>query len=377
MIFIAYCFISIFLSLAYFLIINFYRFHWNRLPVFEIPTKYQPKTSITVIVPARNESDHIINCLASIKRQSYPSDLFEVIVVDDHSDDNTAQLVLDSNLERVRLIKLSDGITGKKKAIATAIQSAQGTLIVTTDADCIVPNKWLDYFAAYYQAHQAQFVAAPVTFYGERNLLEYFQSLDFLGMMLITGAGIKSQFMHMSNGANLAYPKQLFLDLEGFQGIDKIASGDDILFMQKVAKAFPGKLGFIKNKEAAVNTPPASTLKAFIQQRIRWGTKSNQYEDWQITVVLALVFFFCWNIMLSLLLFPFLGWKVILIFLLQILSKSWIDYYFLGQASHFFGRADLMRFFLPSQFLHICYIAFVGLMSNVFKTYEWKGRKVK
>ncbi|NJL75821.1 MAG: hypothetical protein HC892_13175 [Saprospiraceae bacterium] len=230
---------------------------------------------------------------------------------------------------------------------------------------------------SYYECQQMKFIAAPVNFYQEQNALERFQSLDFMGMMGIAGGGIQRRFMRMCNGANLAYTKSVFEEVHGFQGINHIASGDDMLLMHKVAARYPKQVGYLKNSSATVFTHAKPTLRDFLQQRIRWATKSSGYQEQIVIVILALVLFFCLNIILTILLIPFLGWKIVFILVGLLLAKAIMDYLFLNLMSHFFERKQLMKSFVPSFFMHIAYIVFVGTAANFVKNYEWKGRKVK
>ena len=256
------------------------------------------------------------------------------------------------------------------------VKQASGSLIITTDADCVFPPDWLLHMVSFHELTEAEFIAAPVRFYRETTLMERFQSLDFLGMMLITGAGIRLQWMRMCNGANLAYTKRIFEAVNGFEGIDQLASGDDMLLLHKVAEKYPEKIGFVKSPETCVFTPAKPDWKGFIRQRLRWATKSARYREWQLIGVLALVFLFCTTILLNFLLLPFLGRVVLMLLLFQLGTKILADYIFLKTATDYFNRGDLMRFFLPAQALHIVYIVGIGLWSTVKKTYHWKGRKV-
>lgn len=363
-----------------------YRRSWRSLPQWEIPKDYSAQTSVDVLIPARNEATNIEACLHSIFQNDYPTDQFQVWVIDDHSEDQTAAIVkaLQLKYSNLNLLQLKDfapkraAVTsGKKQALATAIAASKNKLIATTDADCTVPNQWLHYIVSYYQAENKPFIAAPVNFTTEQNLLERFQSLDFVGMMQITGAGIAQGWMHMSNGANLAYTRAVFEQVDGFQGIDHLASGDDMLLMQKIARQFPGSIGFLKNPKATVHTRAQATLKRFIQQRIRWASKSSHYPEWRVTMALAGVFFFCWSILGSFLLIPLQVSFFLPLFLSLFLIKAWIDFLFLKQATQFFQRPDLMKVFWRSQILHILYICMIGLLTNVRKKYQWKGREVK
>ncbi len=378
---IVYGFISVFLTVFYCYVIRRYIREWNALAEWEIPTSYSPSTKISVLIPARNEADNIGACLDSIQQQHYPTHLFEVIVIDDYSEDATAEIV--QSYEFAKLIYLSDHLKNnqinsyKKKAIEIAVEQSTGDLIVCTDADCIVPENWLRYFACIYEQKQAKFIAAPVNFYDEQNLIERFQSLDFVGMMCVTGAGIQGKFMNTCNGANLAYDKKAFYEVNGFDGINNIASGDDILLMHKMSKSFPDQIAFLKNRNATILTKAKPTYKSFFNQRLRWATKNAGYGEWEIIFILAMVLFLCMSIVFSLLSWPFFGRMMLVAFGFQLFFKSLADYFFLGKMSAYFNKSELMKWFIPAQFLHILYIVVVGIAGNFVKNYEWKGRKVR
>ncbi len=359
--------------------------HWHKLPVFQLPKGFQPQTFISVLIPVRNEAANMALCLQSILQQNYPLALFEIIVIDDHSEDNTPLIVnkIKSKQPNISLLSLSDFKEEmplnayKKKAIEIGIKKAKGELIVTTDGDCTMPKDWLLLLAACYETQHPQLIAAPVLFHQEKNGLERFQSLDYAGMMLVTAAGIQSRTMRMANGANLAYPKSIFMQVDGFQGINRLASGDDMLLAQKIAARYPQGIVFLKSAHAAVLTQAKPTWRSFFNQRIRWATKSATYQEWRMIFVLGVVFLLCSNILLSLLLIPFFGWAIALVFVFQFGSKAIADYQLLGAACRFFQRQDLMRTFFISEILHTGYIVIVGILSNLIKKYEWKGRKVR
>ena len=370
-------------SVSYIYIIARYIGGWKSLLDWEIPSSFQPSTKVSVLIPARNEEARILDCLQSVCNQHYPESLFEIILLDDHSTDETVAIALALDYPNLKVISLSDFLNEnevqsfKKKAIEIGIQQSVGNLIVTTDADCIVDENWLNYLVSYYENHKVKFIAAPVNFHLEKNLFEKFQSLDFLGMMCITGAGINKRFMNMCNGANLAYEKKVFYEVSGFSGIDNMASGDDMMLMQKVAARFPDQIGFVKNINARTLTNPQPTLAGFIQQRIRWASKSSSYREWKVTFILAMVFFFCNSIVFGFILIPFFGWAMGSAVLIQVLIKALMDYFFLKEISTFFQRKDLMDTFIPSFFMHIFYIVGIGWLANLKKEYYWKGRKVR
>lgn len=374
------------LLLIYMFIISYYEAGWEKLkePPRELIDEYEPRTSITVIIPARNEEKNIAACLRSLAGQTYPASLLQVIVVNDHSTDNTAQVVQQFPADNVLLINLADHITDpinsyKKKAIEIAIEHASGELIVTTDADCTAPPRWLYSIAAVYNGCNAVFVGAPVKLVGssrkqERSLLFIFQALDFMTLQGITAASVVGGVHSMCNGANMAYPRRVFYEVNGYEGIDQIASGDDMLLMHKIAKRYPERLAYIKSQDTIVSTLAASGWKAFINQRIRWASKAAKYDDRRVIIALTIVY--AQNVSLFLLmagciLYP--GWleKTIMV----LVAKTIGEYFFVRSIARFFDRKKLMTWFPLLQPLHVIYTVVAGFFGQIGK-YSWKGRKV-
>ncbi|MEY3367820.1 MAG: hypothetical protein RI973_975 [Bacteroidota bacterium] len=375
---------ALLLSAAYFYVTSRYRRGWNAMPDWVPPAGFRPSTFVSVLVPARNEAASILSCLQSLGRQSYPPHLYEVIVIDDHSEDETPALVraFEAAHPHFRLVRLADYIEPgetrafKKKALSVGIGLARGELIVTTDADCVAQAGWLELLVSLFELRGARFVAAPVNFTGERNLTEYFQSLDMMGMMGVTGAGIFLKMNQMCNGANLAYPRSAFFEVGGFDQIDQLASGDDMLLMHKIAARWPEGVFFLKNKAATVYTAAKPDWRAFASQRLRWATKSAAYRDWRVTAILAVVFLYCWCLLIGTGLSMAYGGEACYLMLFLLATKFATDYFFLRGMAVYFGRGDLMKHYLPSQFLHIAYIVAIGTMANLVSSYEWKGRQV-
>ncbi len=274
-------YITIILFVIYALLLVYYRQGWQEI-MDHRPQTTDHSTKITVIIPARNESNNIKACLDSITQQSYPKEFYEIIVVDDFSTDDTAEII--SQYSNVKQISLKDFVTDKinsykKKAIEIAIQHSKGDLIVTTDADCIVPEKWLETIASFYEKEKPAFIAMPVLIKSGNKFIEIFQTLDFMTLQGITGASVNKKFHSMCNGANLAYTKQAFYEVDGFKGIDNIASGDDMLLMHKIFERNPDKVKFLKSQDVIVRTNPVGSVREFFNQRIRWASKADKYND--------------------------------------------------------------------------------------------------
>ena len=290
--------ISLVLFIFYAALILYYAISWRSIPTNEKQetAKEKQETFLSIIIPARNEEQNIKACLDSICNQSYPKELYEVLVINDYSTDATAAIIKSYSEKNVQLISLQQITRGatlnsyKKKAIEIAIAQSTGEIIVTTDADCIVPANWLQTIASFYKQNDAAFIAMPVSYNCQNNFLEIFQSLDFMTLQGITGASVYKRIHSMCNGANLAYTKKAFYAAGGFTGIDDIASGDDMLLMHKIYQQQPAKVFFLKSKEVIVQTQPMKTLKDFFNQRIRWASKADKYDDKRIFGVLLLVY---------------------------------------------------------------------------------------
>ena len=373
------------LFLVYAGLILVYRRNWKVIPGFE-PDPGMPRTTISVLIPARNEEKNILLCLASLAGQTYPRDRFEVIVLDDHSTDGTVQAVRSfAGGLRLRCIAMADqpapAITTafKKFAIDTGVRAATGELIVTTDADCLFHPDWLLTMAAFYEQKQAKLIAAPVRIavHGQPapGLLGIFQTLDFITLQGITGASVQARMHSMCNGANLAYTAQAFEEAGGFKGIDNIPSGDDLLLMHKIALLHPDKVFYLKNPRAIVTTAPATGWAVFLHQRVRWASKADRYEDKRIFWALLLVYIV--NCMLAILVAAaFFDRRWAWLFLLLLVLKTAVEYPFVRDVAGFFGQRRLMVYFPLLQPLHILYTIVVGWMGK-FGSYDWKDRKIK
>jgi cellulose synthase/poly-beta-1,6-N-acetylglucosamine synthase-like glycosyltransferase len=363
---------SIFFGFSYLLLMLRYSRDWNQLKEF-LPREKDYKTKVSVIVVARNEADNITACLKSILSQNYPIPFFDIVLADDDSNDKTVEIAESLGIKNLKIIQ-NRALKGKKQLLSFAVSNAWGDLIICTDADCQVPQSWITAFVSAYEEQHAKFIAAPVLFNESKTFFKKFQALDFAGMMSITGAGIQGRYLYMCNGANLAYPKSVFVELGGFEGIDSKASGDDMLLMQKIANKYPDKIVYLKNPNSAVLTEAAHSLAAFWQQRLRWASKSGDYPQKSATLQLGLVWLFMFFILINLVA-GFFNPNFFIVLLILFVLKMISDYILLSSATTYFSQERLMKTFLPSVFLHWIYILTVGFVSMFKIKYNWKGRK--
>lgn len=375
-------YISLTLTLLYVCLVILYRVGWLRQQEFVLSQNYQPATKISVIVPARNEENHISDCIRSIIAQDYPAHLLEIIVVDDHSTDRTPQIIRGIEAKNLRYVELrkhldNDGeVTAYKKlALATGIAQSTGELIVTTDADCTAGSEWLKHIAAIYERGKPVMVVAPVDFACSSSAVQLFQSLDFMSMQGITAATLRLKLGNMCNGANLAFARSAYDHVGGYQGIDHIASGDDYLLMMKLNKAYPRAISYLKSGEAIVYTPPQPDWRGFLRQRIRWASKSGKYDDNKMTAVLMLVYLFNLSFLL-LLVTAFFDSSYFQVLGIMFVVKTLVELIYLYPVAHFFNKRGQLWIFPLLQPIHILYIVLAGFLGFV-GVYQWKGRKVR
>ena len=361
------------ITIAYLLLIGSFVIGFNKVKKFK-PGNSDPFNSFSIIIPFRNEAKNLKELLESISKLSYPKDLFEVIMVNDGSNDGSERIISDYNSKHDLNIKVFNNSrksnSPKKDAINLGILESSFDWIITTDADCKLPKFWLSSFDSFIQSYKSEFIVAPVTFYEINTLLHRFQILDIFSLQgaTIGSFGIKKPFL--CNGANLAYTKQLFYDLEGFEGNMNIASGDDIFLLEKAVKLYPEKVNYLKSEKVVVKTKAEPNLNSLINQRLRWAAKSSRYKGFG-QIVGLLVFIMNTNILISLLfvLADILNYKI-LIFIFT--AKFIIDFLLLFKTSKFFNQEKYLSSFIISSFLYPFFSVFIAV-SSVLLGYKWKG----
>jgi len=365
-------FTSLYVILFIFLIKGWLRIKQS---FYVVKTVYQ--TKVTVLIAARNEEAGIHKTIEDILAQQYPKELMEVIIADDHSTDRTAEIILSYADRGIKLLQLKEDKalnSYKKKAISEAIRSSTGDLMVATDADCRMEPHWLQSIVSRFEESDVLMLSSPVAFFEDKNLFERLQTLEFSAFIGLGAATIGNKKASTCNGANLAYKKSVFNEVGGFKGIDDLASGDDELLLQKVAATYPGRIGFLKQREAIVYTYAKPTWEEFKQQRRRWASKSVKYKDKSI-VALAVGFWFFNVVILVNLVAGIFDLYYLKIAVVQLLLKILVEGIFLLLIASFFKRKKLLLLLPLGSLLHVFYVVYIGIIGNK-STYEWKGRKV-
>lgn len=367
--------------ILYSLLILFFSRGVDRMENFRF-VKEVPKVSFSVIIPFRNEAVNLPSLLKSISELDYPSDKYEIILINDSSNDNSVSIIeafIKNNPETKTILieNKRNSSSPKKDAIEIAIDSCSFNWVVTTDADCILPKLWLRSFDLMIEEKSPKMIVAPVSYIPQSGFLHKFQLLDFLSLQGITIGSLgmkdkKTGHPFLCNGANLCYNKESFKEVNGFKGNHHIPSGDDVFLLEKMYQNFPNRVEFLKSKEAIVLTAAKDSFKELIQQRVRWAAKTTAYSSIFTRAVGILVFLTNLSVVSVFILGSFgqLPWiHVGFVFIL----KFNIDFILLFKTAQFFEQQDVMKSYFVSSLFYPFYTVLVALLS-LRKNYTWKGR---
>ena len=334
------------------------------------------KTRFSVIIPFRNEAENLPSLLKTIAKLNYPFELFEIIFVNDTSEDNSEAIIaaaIEKSKFSIKLIqnkRVSN--SPKKDAIQEAIKNSNCEWILTTDADCELPKNWLNVFDSYIQQNDSIMVCGPVIYKSNGSFIDNFQKLDGFSLQSITIGSFGLNIPLLNNGANLAYRKDAFLKVNGFSGNDHIASGDDIFLLERMKKHFPDRVHFLKTPDAIVSTKPQPSWRNVINQRIRWASKTSKQKNTTSILLGILVFLvnFSFLIIPAFMVFDF---ENILFYTSLLFFKIITDYLVVRQTALFFDEKIAFWKFLWQPFVY-SFIVLAVVLGSFGGNYSWKGR---
>ena len=334
---------------------------------------FVPKTSFSVNIAVRNEAENILALLRNLTIQNYPTELFEIILIDDHSEDNTVYLAkeyLSKFRINYQILRLEEA-EGKKSALHIGIDSSKLEWIVTTDGDCVVNKDWLKSIDQRIQSTQPKMVVGPVCLSNSDLLFGQMQQLEFLSLIASAAAGLYFKRPSMCNGANLAFEKSIFFEVGGYSSHQNIASGDDEFLMHEVWKAYPQSVVFNKSTSSVVHTQPSNSWKSFSNQRKRWASKWENYKLIDIKVLALFVFviqgFFVFALFYSV-------FNHSLPFFAMVYSiKIIFDAFFFYKLLKWFGQPFSILSFLLLEMFYPFYVVIFAILGRK-KTYTWKQR---
>jgi cellulose synthase/poly-beta-1,6-N-acetylglucosamine synthase-like glycosyltransferase len=365
----------IILSFSYLTCIILLIYGWDSLP--ETPVIVKDEPDVTIIVAARNEEKYIATCINSLLSQTYPSDKIQIIIVDDYSADGTYSVV--KSFDSVLVLQLKDYFnenelrSGKKKSIEVAMKHATGKYILITDADCIVPRNWVRTTISLFQSHKVSVVTGSICISDSAFFFDQLQALDMWSYISLSASAIGLGKPVLANGANFAFTKKIFFEVDGYHDSEHISSGDDVFLLHKFIK-YGARVAFNKSADAVVITKPEEGLLSFFTQRVRWASKSASYKNFVIVLIITVVYLYYLSFpfcLVAALIYPvFIKW-----FVGTLIMKFFIDFIYLSRVLNFFRKRFLLQLFLPAQLFHIGYVILVGALA-LFIPVRWKGRKL-
>ncbi len=380
-------FIFVIICVCYSVLMLMLLYGWKKIPEFSSENS-TVQMRFSIIVPFRNEAKNLPILLNSLAEINYPNSQFEIILVNDNSEDNSVKIIeeFQENYSELNVKLLENKPTSKapkKDAITTAIKASKFEYIITTDADCQISKTWLKTYNSFIQKTNCSLVAGPVallqlpgenTNTGRKYILRNFEELDILSLQASTAGAFGINRAFMCNAANLCYKKEAFLEVLGFSGNTNIASGDDVFLLQKFQqRKYP--IGFLKCKEAIVYTRAQDNFKNLISQRIRWASKAPAYTSTFTKITGITVFLMNVSLVIAafLVFLQLINYQAVLIIFL---IKFNLDFILIYSAAKFFKRETVLRSYFWSSLFYPFFSTYITLKS-LFFGFSWKGREFK
>lgn len=364
---------SVIILFLYSILLLLFILAWRKIPLNSEIQHDGGSNFYSVIIPVRNEEANLGRLLDSILKLQFPKEQFEVIFIDDHSEDNSKEVFnryVDNDCT-LKWVTLGDN-EGKKAALKLGIAKASGSVIVTTDGDCEVPPTWLASFDRYYQKKEAKMVFGPVAFHVKNSFFEALQQVEFLALIGSGAASLQLNKPNMCNGANLSFRKEVFYEVNGYEDNLQLASGDDEFLMHAIHQKYPNGVQFSKSLKSLVHTNACSSWKVFFAQRKRWASKWQHYKNKsarRMALFIAIV-----NFTILLVYYQLLAQPTLLIGGILLL-KFFLEGIFIFMIMKRYQKPFKIIHFLLLEICYPIYVVLFGIASN-FGAYVWKGRRL-
>jgi len=332
--------------------------------------KVSASNKISIVIAARNEETNIAKCLNSILKQQFNHNDFEIIVINDHSTDNTLSIVQEfqKNYENIHCFSLNE-TSSKKEAIKLGVSKCLFQIVAVTDADCEVPENWLNLISSQFNNNTSLLIGS-VKLSSKGGLFGAFQQLDMFALQGFTFGSLNFNKPILINAANMVFNKSDYLNFYP-QETEKIPSGDDMFLLEQFKRHKKNIKGLL-HSDFIVNTKSENTLRDFFNQRIRWASKNKHYKDKWIQYFGVLIFLTNMSLIFIYMQLIFVE-KNRDVYIILMLTKWLIDFILLFLVSSFFKNRKVLTYFLPSQLVYPVYIFAVGVLSTFLKI-SWKGR---
>ena len=336
--------------------------------------------TVSVIVSCRNEEKNISKIVNCLKFQKFDKSKLELIFVNDHSEDNTLQLLLNEQKKcsYMRVVNLISAIEGKKNAIREGILKSTGDIILCTDADCEMSSFWIQTMVNYFNNSNCRFVSAPVVLNKTDSLFNSYQKLELLSLVITSAAAIGLKTPTLCNGANLAFRRNDYLEINK-QEFKKFTT-DDLSLLNYFKKNFFGSIFFVKDSKAIVYTCGQNSLNSYFSQKMRWISSARYFNDLYIILTSLLVYtinlIICYSL-IQLLNFLFFNFNLFLsiFYLVLVIVKALIDFFFLNNTLNFFKEKELLKCLFPFVVINSIITTVIVPLSFILPL-KWKGRKL-
>lgn len=320
------------------------------------------QNDLLIVLPFRNEKEHIYKTIECLKNQKLKEN-DKIVLIDDHSTDIVST---DSNLpENFKVIQLyGNDEFGKKKAILKGIKSGEENLILTTDADCTFSDTWSEKMRIVVN-RENQLVIGPLLNEKSYNLITSLQEIESIVLLHVAKLSAHFNCPIICWGANLLFTRKAFEAVNGYDAHIKKSSGDDVLLMHAIFKKFPDSILFNNDYEALVITKSATNWKLYLEQRIRWASKSahlRSLKGFLLTSALLALLFLPYVILLKL-------WFVAVLI-------PFVEYYFLLKTAHFYRRNFYIGEWFFFRWAYPTLVFTIALLTILPIKVKWKGREI-
>jgi len=316
--------------------------------------------------------------------QTYPKNMYEVIIVNDGSADKTAHIVSEvarknKNVHLITLKDVTPGYSPKKFALHTGVMNSRGDIILSTDADCRVKSTWIETMVSYFSPNVGMVVGFSQL--GRKrekhSFFEKLQAFDFLQLMAAAAGSSSIGYPLAASGQNMGYRREVYRQVGGYDKVAHRISGDDVLLLQLVRGSTNWRIVFAYSVQAFNSSQPQKTLRGLVNQRTRWASNASYQVRLNKLFFAYLVAVFALNfaLLLGMLIAVFtynLNAGIFCCFLVKACAELLIAL----KAARIFNRLDLIKYFPTWVFLQTPYVVFSGLL-GIFWKFNWKDREHK
>ncbi|MEI7724954.1 MAG: glycosyltransferase [Bacteroidota bacterium] len=257
-------------------------FYWVifwRLGRYRNPESTAAQKPVSVVICAHNEYRHLKETLPLILQQDYPE--YEVLVVNHSSDDDTQYLLtsLEEKYPHLTTVHMREDLnffSGKKFPLSIGIKSAKFDMVLLTDADCKpASNDWITHMQSAFRP-KTEVVLGYSPYYRSAGLLNKMIRFDTAHIAIQYLSYALAGIPYMGVGRNLSYLKQVFYKNQGFIAHYRVRSGDDDLFINRIANRTNTTI--MVHPGSYTLSEPKETLGNWITQKKRHLSTSHLYK---------------------------------------------------------------------------------------------------